>query len=325
MSHRGVFRAFLSIVPASITAAALLGSTPARSAVTIDIPCSGTWSWNAAAKTLSCVPDAPPAAGAPSCSLAATPSSLPAGGGPLTLTATCTNSPTGYTWSASPAATFTGGADTGATNTNGATISANTTFTVTATNGSGSGQASRTVQVGAVVAGAISCPGYSKTVVVNWDWGNSSLTKIDTWQTQNGLGTNGILVVPFIPTGNADNIVAQLSVTNYPASQMVNTKRLAISTQPCDLNPPQVAGSAAMAVGGSTPTVYYVLGTSPVSGITGKPTAVALTPGVQYYINLAERQGVNGADPDGTQSCVQGQQFYPNCELRLSLGKPSGH
>jgi hypothetical protein len=323
MSHRGVFRAFLSIVPASITAAALLGSTPARSNVTIDIPCSGTWSWNAATKTLSCAPDAPPAAGAPSCSLAATPSSLPAGGGPVTLTATCTNSPTSYQWSAA-GVSFTGGSST-TVNTNGATITASTAFSVTATSDAGSGQASRTVQVGAVAAGAISCPGYSRTVVVNWDWSNGSLVKIDTWVTQNGLGTNGILVVPFIPTGPADNVMAQLSVTNYPAGQMVNTKRLAISTQPCDLNPPQVAGSANMAVGGSTPTVYYVLGTSPVSGITGKATAVALTRGVQYYINLAERQGVNNSDPDGTQSCVSGQQFYPNCELRLSLGKPSGH
>ena len=31
------------------------------------------------------------------------------------------------------------------------------------------------------------------------------MTKIDTWNTQGGLGTNGILVVPFTPTGPIDS------------------------------------------------------------------------------------------------------------------------
>ena len=319
MSHRGMFRTFLSIVSVSISAAALLGATPARSAVTIDIPCSGTWNWDAANKILSCQTTTPPAPGAPGCTLSASPSSLSAAG-PVTLTASCSNSPTSYTWSASPATTFTGTDNTGSTNTNGATISANTTFTVTATNGTGSGQASKSVQVGAVT-GAISCPGFTKTLVVNWDWA-SSLSKVDTYQTQGGLGTNGILVIPFTPTGPADNVEVKFSAANYPAANMVNTKRLAISTQPCDLNPSEPASVAS----GSTPSLAYVIGTAPVNFINGLPSAASLTPGVQYYLNVAERKGVTANLPSGTQTCVPtAGSFYPACELRLSLQKPTGH
>jgi len=315
MSHRGMFRTFFSIVSVSISAAALLGATPARGAVTIDIPCSGTWNWDATNKILSCQTTTPPASGAPSCTLAASPSSLSAAG-PVTLTASCSNSPTSYEWSASPAVAFTGGGG----STNGANITVNTTFTVTATNATGSGQASKSVQVGAVT-GAISCPGFTKTLVVNWDW-ESSLAKVDTWQTQGGLGTNGILVIPFTPTGPADNVDVKFQATNYPAAQMVNTKRLAISTQPCDLNPSAPASIAS----GTTPSLTYVVGTAPVNYINGLPTAASLTPGVQYYLNIAERKNVTASLPSGTPTCVPtAGSFYPACELRVTLQKPSGH
>ena len=315
MSRSGIFRAFFSIVSASVTAAALLGAAPAR-AVTIDVPCAGTWNWNPSTQTLSCAVSPPSGPGVPSCTLAANPLTLPAGGGAVALTATCTNSPTSYQWSGTG---LTGGATT-VTNTNNATISATTSFSVTATNETGTGQsASRSVQVGAVVGG-LSCPGFAKTLFVNWDWA-SSLSKVDTYTTQGGLGTNGILVIPFTPTGPADNVMVQLSATNYPASNMVNSKRLAISTQPCDLNP-SAAGATAQ---GSSPSLSYVVGTAPVNFINGQPTGASLTPGVQYYINIAERNGINGSLPNGNQTCIPGGTFYPNCELRLTLQKPSGH
>ncbi len=317
MNHSGIFRSFLSVVSVSITTAALVGASPARGAVTIDAPCAGTWNWNAATQTLSCTGSPPPAPGAPTaCVLTANPSSLTAAG-PVSLSVSCQGTVTSYAWSASPSVAFTGtGTTTG--NQNGADISANTTFTVTATNGVGSAQASRTVQVGGVVGG-LSCPGFTRTLLVNWDWA-TVLTKIDTWQVQNGLGTNGILVVPFTPTGPADNAASLLSATGYPAPNMGNELRLAISTQPCDLNPPAPAAAS-----GPSPSVFYVIGTSPVSGITGRPTKAALTPGVQYYINVAGRTGVSASSPSGSTSCVPGGLQYPNCEVRLSIQKPAGH
>jgi len=48
----------------------------------------------------------------------------------------------------------------------------------------------------------------------------------------------------------------------------------------------------------------------------GKPTALSLTPGTQYYINVAGRNG-------GAQTCVPGA--FGLCELRLALRKPIGH
>ena len=239
------------------------------------------------------------------------------------LTATCTNSPTSYAWSASPAATFTGGADTGTTSTNGATISANTTFTVTASNGTGSGAgvegACRSVQLSA----ALSCPGFNKTIVVNWDWSNGSLAKIDTWQTQNGLGTNGILVVPFIPTGPPTTSWRSSArrITPRPRwstrSDWRFRRSLAIS------NPPRVAGSATWL--SAAPPRRFTMSSErrPVSGITGKPTAVALTPGVQYYINIAGRQGVTATDPEryavvrsGGSSSTRIASFGSRCKSR---------
>jgi hypothetical protein len=112
--------------------------------------------------------------------------------------------------------------------------------------------------------------------------------------------------------------VVQLSATNYPAGNMINTKRLSISKTPCDLNPPEPVS----AITGSTPSLSYVVGTAPISQISGRPQAASLTPGEQYYVNIAERSDVSSTSPLGTQSCISGYQFYPNCELRITLQKP---
>ena len=162
------------------------------------------------------------------------------------------------------ALTFTDGAR--PRNTNSATITANTTFTVTASNADRvRPQASRSVP-SAQSSAVCRVPGFAKTLVVNWDWGRR-LSKVDTCQTQGGLGTNGILVVPFTPTGPADNTsLVPISATNYPAATWSTPRdwrfrpNPAISTRP-----------AAGAVSAATPSVYYAVGTAPVSPINGKP------------------------------------------------------
>ena len=155
---------------------------------------------------------------------------------------------------------------------------------------------------------------------------NGSLTKVDTWQTQNGLGTNGILVVPFIPDRDRrqrHGAAQRDELSRRPAWS--TRKRLAISTQPCDLNPTSSRRvGQAMAVGGSTRRSTTCVGTSPVSGITGKPTAVALTPGVQYYINLAERQGVNNSRPRRHAVVRLGPAVLPELRASALAGKAAG-
>lgn len=319
-----LFRALLNVGSVSLTAAVLLGSAPA-SALTINLPTDVTCTWNDSSKVLNCSSTTQPPSnpgGPTNCSLSASPSSLTAAG-PVSLTVSCQGTVTGYQWSASPSTAFTNGPTTSA-NTNSANISANTTFTVTASNDNGSAQAVRSVQVGAVTGG-ISCPGFNKTVVVNWDWNSNNIVNntVDTYlKAETSIGTNGILVIPFTPTLPANSTLAQLSITQFPGTHMVNQKRVAISTQPCDLNPSAPMSTAQ----GTTPKLFYVVGPAPVSNLTGQPQAASLQPGVQYYINVAERNGITGALPLGVQTCVSGAgAFYPNCELRIQVQKPSGH
>ena len=122
-----LFRALLSVGSVSLTAAVLLGTAPA-SALTINLPSDVTCNWNDSTKVLNCssVSQPPTNPGGPTnCSLSATPSSLTAAG-PVSLSVSCQGTVTGYQWSASPAVQFNSGANT-TTNTNSATINANTT------------------------------------------------------------------------------------------------------------------------------------------------------------------------------------------------------
>jgi hypothetical protein len=260
----------------------------------------------------------PPPAPPTGCTLTPSPSNLPAGGGLVNLTMSCGGgAPTSYAWSA-PGVTFTGGATT-TTNTNSATITATTAFTATASNAGGDAAATTSVQVGGG-GPSISCTeqGFSKTLVVPWDWGGS-LGGFDTYlPAYGGMGTNGIVVVPFTPTPPADvNNVTRIAATPYPGGQVNARITVAISDTPCDLTPPSPGSSSGI----DSVTVSYGVGTVPLQ--FGVPSAVALTPGVQYYINVAWRTKVKGMS-DLQNTCVPGPN-YPNCNLRVTLSKPSGH
>ncbi len=71
------------------------------------------------------------------------------------------------------------------------------------------------------------------------------------------------------------NVLASVTATSYPAGQVYAKNTLAISTVPCDLNPP----APGTVDGLDSTSVKYGVGTVPVKWSTGKPTAVALTPG----------------------------------------------
>jgi hypothetical protein len=100
---------------------------------------------------------APPGA----CTLTATPSSLPAGGGTVVLGVSCAagGAPTSYNWSASPSVTFTGGINTVAS-TNSALITQTTAFTIVASNAAGSSPpATASIQVAGTITPPLTPPG----------------------------------------------------------------------------------------------------------------------------------------------------------------------
>ena len=107
--------------------------------------------------------------------------------------------------------------------------------------------------------------GFSKTIRSTWDWASNSGHRIDTYVTSDtdggmGLGTNGILVVDFVPTGPSDSIpnLALVSATGFPAPNMTNVLTVAISTSPCTL----YADSPGSATD-TSPTVPFGVGAVP--------------------------------------------------------------
>ena len=94
---------------------------------------------------------------------------------------------------------------------------------------------------------------------------------------------------------------------------MVNTKRLAISTQPCDLNPPRPPGRTAPAVPPRRSTMSSE--PSPVSGITRQADGRVAHAGRAV---LHQCRGAAGCqrqlDPTARQSCVPGR----HCSTRIA-------
>lgn len=161
--------------------------------------------------------------------------------------------------------------------------------------------------------------GFSHALCYEWDWA----VPINALDTANigRLGVNGILVVRFVPTGPVDkDNLASLSAVGHPAPNMMNELTMALSSQPCVLNAPFPGTSV-----GNSPSLTFGVGTVPISGFTGRPSAVALLPGTPYYINVAGRNNVSVSNPFGTPTAIPSGLNYPHAEVRVTLHKPSGH
>lgn len=143
--------------------------------------------------------------------------------------------------------------------------------------------------------------GHDKTMLIDWDWAANVISKLDT-SDLGGLGQLGVLIVRFVPTAPADNVLAQVSTVGYPANSAAHDLLLTISDGPDGA--PLIAASDS----GPSPTVRYVIGRAPV--MFGRPSAASLTPGVPYYISVSGRDLPSGG---------------ANYDVRLSLGKPAGH
>ncbi len=183
------------------------------------------------APTLTCVTGTGPVA--PSCaSLTATPQSITASSGPTTLTANCSGA-TSYSWTSStpPSSGFSASTP---GNQQQPTIAANTTFTVQAFNGTlGSNTVSVPVTVGSGGGGgggggggAISCPGFSNTVVVDLDVNNPQLS------VKQALN-QGDAVVVRIKTA-ASGVYGKVSAAEY--SGIAATRFANLSATACDFS-----------------------------------------------------------------------------------------
>jgi hypothetical protein len=214
------------------------------------------------------------------CAVNATPTSLPAGGGSVSLSMDCsTGSGLSYTWTGGFAASSTSQQVSG-------NLTSTTTFTATASNAGGSSTKSATVTVATGGGGGpISCSGYLNTSVFTAPWPS----------TQNGsvpMGTLDAGVVKFT-TGSA---TGNGSILLSTAGNNAGTKHdYTLSAQPCDFGP-----GLKQFVGSGAPTFRFTVSNTPGSGAT-------LLTNTTYYINI-RNSDVSGCVANND---IQGCAIFP--------------
>ncbi len=295
----------------ALIGAALLGGTAPASGASITYSDPACASFTATSSngnlTVVCSGGGGGTPGAPTgCSITPV-SSLPAGGGLVNLTASCTGGDaTGYHWTASPVGPGLT-VDTPA-GTNSATIAATTSFTVVASNANGNAQpATTSVQVGSVVGG-LSCAaqGFSKTMSYAWDWtnaGGGGLTIQTSTDPQGPIGQNGIVVVAFTPLVSVSGSLGSVSIAPYGAGSLASTTRTTtISTTPCTL-----AGAFPWQRVGTDAGTQFTVGNYNTRLYAG------LVAGTTYYINIASRNS------SGVSTCGNSGSA---CDIRIQFSKP---
>jgi hypothetical protein len=203
------------------------------------------------------------------CALNATPSSLPVGGGSVSLSMDCsTGSGLNYSWTGG----FAAGANTQQVS---GSVTATTTFSATASNGGGTSTKTATVTVATSGGGGpIACAGYLNTNVYTATWPFTANGSVP-------MGPLDAAVVKFTTGSSAGS--GQLSMTNAPSANATTTHDYALSTQPCDFT----GIKRYLANGG--PTFRF----SVTSG-----TGVILQPNTTYYINIRNND-VSGCVANG--------------------------
>lgn len=208
-----------------------------------------------------------------SCTITPSPASLPAGGGSVNLTAQCAGGDAVDTWNWTNATytTTTGNAAT-------ASISASTTFKVTATNAGGSSNGSVLVSVaGGGGGGPISCSGFLGTSVLTLGM------PIDANRTL-PMGVLDAGVVQFTPVSSS---TAGQIILSTAGNQAGTHHDFTLSSQPCDFG----TGIKLLADSGA-PTFRFTIS---ASGGTGQN----LKAGQTYYINVKNTAGPSGCGVQG--------------------------
>lgn len=237
----------------------------------------------------------------PSCTISAS-TATPYVGGSVTLTANCSQSPTGFQWTNCNSSS--------ATCTATSTQTGPATYSVAGVNQFGPGQAaSTTVTWGTPPpAGADFCGQYANVNYVNLPWGGY----IDT-HANGGFHANGVLVGRIRVPANATGTGGLVSVVEYIDGQA--RRIMSISPSACDFRgfTPGV-GFAVDPAGeknplgwgaGINPNVFY--------GISGSATSgIRLDAGRTYYVNI------RNIDFDTGQSSCR----TATCNVRMTLNTP---
>jgi hypothetical protein len=276
---------------------------------------SWTAGGTATAPTLTCntttIAPPPPESNVPVCSLTANGFSaltLTAAGS-VTLAASCTNSPTSYTW------TGVTGPVAGASQT--VQVGATTTFGVTATNASGtSSPASVTVTVNIAAAPpptASFCsqyPNVQPTIVAPWGTGGS-------WTTgaSGGFPYNGVLVFQItVPAGTPASIIAgKFAVSEFQG--LPTMRQATISKSACDFRTPDYKGDNGPLTwsNGTTATTSFAVVPPEQVGLTG--AVAGLVAGQTYFINVRNFSiDLNGISCPTNSTCnaiVNEQPAFP--------------
>jgi hypothetical protein len=288
---------------------ALAAFAPAHAAgFTInDSGACASWTFTAPA-TLTCNPSAPPVAGAPTgCQGTATPNPVPAAGGTVTLGVTgCSGTPTYSAWTSGIAPpsgnTLTVPSYTGTSNraivasrqacdatvtTACVNVTAQTTQLAPASGGGGGG-----------AGGAISCPGFANTIVIDLDYAVGVQSGKTTSAT---FGNTEIVVARFTTPATVNNYGygGYLTVGQAEAS-LASLRNVALSTTACDFTPTARGKNVAS---GIAPSMFF---SAPKVGETAVPPN--LLPNTTYYFN------VKNLDALGVGQCSSG-----NCPVLVTL------
>lgn len=206
----------------------------------------------------------------PVCTLSANKSTA-AVGDQLTLTAACTNAPTGYAWN--------GCASTSATCQTTATATGRVTYSVSGRNAYGTGTAA-TASVNWVPAGTASdfCAAYPIVVRRSIGWGDNSRMLTAGWDDNQGFRAQAVLVLSFtVPTYPvAYAIAGNSSISEY--QDPATSRQLTLSRSACDFRGTDGAGANGPYATsfGNTALVAWNVGAGPAS----------LVPGETYYLNI---------------------------------------
>jgi hypothetical protein len=240
------------------------------------------------------------------CILGASPSSLPAGGGTVTLTATCTGGgvPTSYSWTGGTIAANT------TTNVVSTNIAATTVFGVTPSNGAGNGNtASTTVSVAGTSTTVDFCSTYTNVIVVDLPWGGQLIRN----DSVGAFVPNGVLVGRFTVPATATSAPGAKGYATF--FEYVDTsyyRQASLSTKACDFRGAALTstGSYSIDATGTNYPLFWGFGLQPSIWYTINGTAsgaAALIPGQTYYYNIRNyspyANGGNGGTSCSNSTC----------------------
>ena len=271
---------------------------------------NGTFT-SAQATTTVTFSNAPPPAPT-GCSLVASPNSLPAGGGNVTLTATCSGggTPNSFAW--------TGNGTSSPTNvgTQIVNVASSTSFSVTPSNsGTAGNTANASVSVATAQGAVINCgTQYSATKVIDATFPAAGATGNRYTVTTSGVFSNGAstglfandaLVLRFTAPATDTSLSMIMYGTNTPTGMPV-TRTMTLSTRACDFDVP--ASADALYAGDDSQTLALSLRTDGGQSFG----YLSLQAGQTYYLNLKNAS-------KGVNTCTNATG---RCDIYFSLTNP---